>query len=468
MASVVAILTVTTLLTTASPASAATPSIPLHMVGTSTQTVPVGVAAVIPLDPVSQAALNFVCAFDPDCPNGLWGVGVDVQDVNLDVTFEQDVAFDATYTDGLLSEGKTLDVVDAVSPQSGSVQVTAHVSGNAGAYVDGDPFSVDPFNATIPIADVPCTVPAPGGPTSVCDLPPADLTIVSLPMFPGIGVDLALRLDASVNVDSTGLATVREYKVVSASDTDPLTFSGSSLNDPYDVPCGPAGQDLMLNLSDSALDVDPSLPADLQLVIKWTVFGETVDDTVLTSAPLGSVDFPVAPLSDAGVDSADLGTIAQDSEPPVVTGVASHYSGDEGSELAMSATVDDACGADDVVWKFSDGGTEYGPTIQKVFADSGNYTGNVTATDFRGNKTVKNFTVTVTNVAPVADAGPDGSAAWGRLVAFNGAGTDRGLAEPVDARLRVGLGGRDTDHDGRAERRPRLRDPPKGAPTPPP
>ena len=70
-----------------------------------------------------------------------------------------------------------------------------------------------------------------------------------------------------------------------------------------------------------------------------------------------------------------------------------------------------------------------GPRIQKVFADSGNYTGNVTATDFRGNKTVKNFTVTVTNVAPVADAGPDGSGAWGRAIAFNGAGTDPGSAD---------------------------------------
>ena len=32
----------------------------------------------------------------------------------------------------------------------------------------------------------------------------------------------------------------------------------------------------------------------------------------------------------------------------------------------------------------------------------------------------------MTNLAPVVTAGPDGSAAWGRLVAFNGAGTDPG------------------------------------------
>jgi hypothetical protein len=425
---VVTFVVATTLAT--APALAATESMPLHLTGTSTKTVPMNVAALIPLDPVSQAALNVVCAFDPDCPNGIWFVGVDVEDLDINVQLTQDVNLDATYTDGLLSEGKQLDVVDTVNPTSGTAKVTVDINGNAGAYVDGDPFSVAPFTKTLNVGDVACTVPAPGEPDAVCELPPADLTILSLPMFPGIGVDLAFRLTTSVVIDSTGLATVREYKVVADSDTDPLSFSGASLEDPYDVPCGPAGEDLFLNLSNSALTVDPSIPASLQLVLKFTILGEPVGDpAVLADRPLGSVDFPTVDLTDAGVDGASLGTIAMDSAPPVVTGVTPTYGGAEGSEIAFAATVADACGADDVVWRFSDGATEYGSSVHKAFSDNGSYTGSVTATDARGNKTVKNFGVAVTNQAPVANAGLATVADWGRPVAFTGQATDPGSTD---------------------------------------
>jgi PKD repeat protein len=418
-----------TMLATA-PASAATYPILLNLSGTSAKTVPVNVSALIPLDPVSQAALNIACAFDPDCPNGLWSVGVDVDDVDINIQMTQDLNVDATYTDGLLVEGEVLDVVDTLNPTAGDAKVTIDINGNAGAYIDGNPFAVDPFTKTLNLGTVPCAIPAPGEPNVECDLPPADLTILSLPMFPGVGVDLALRLDSSVVVDSGGMATVRSYKIVAASDTDPLSFSSTSLADPFEVPCGPAGEDLFLNLRDSALAVDPSMPASLQLVVKFTILGEPVGDAiVLTDQPLGSVDFPAVDLTDAGVDGVNLGTIAMDSTAPVVTGVASSYNGAEGSEIEFAASVDDACGADDVVWRFSDGGTEYGPTVHKAFADNGSYTGNVTATDARGNKTVKNFSVIVTNQIPAANAGLATVSDWGRPVAFNGQATDPGSVD---------------------------------------
>jgi hypothetical protein len=414
------------------PASAAptTKTIPLHLTGTSTKTIPMNVAALVPLDPVSQAALNVACAFSPDCPNGLWFVGVDVEDIDVNVKLTQDVDIDATYTQGLLSEGKVLDVVDAVHPGSGKAQISIDINGNAGAYVDGDPFDVGPFSKTIPIDEVDCTIPAPGEPDAVCDLPPADLNILSLPMFPGISVDLAYRLDTDLVIDSAGLATVRDYTIVADSQTDPLSFSSSSLPDPFQVPCGPAGEDLLMGLNDSAIGVDPSIPANLQLVLKFAIAGVPVGDPlVLKDKPLGTVDFPAVDLHDAGPDGAVLGTIAPDAQAPVITGVQASYSGAEGSAIDFSATVQDACGADDVVWKFSDGSTEYGPTAHKAFADNGSYTGNVTAIDARGNKTVKNFNVNVTNQAPVANAGLATVADWGRPVAFSGQATDPGSTD---------------------------------------
>ena len=424
------LVTLAALLAMATPASATTKSIPLHLTGTSSKTIPLNVAALVPLDPVSQAALNVVCAFDPNCPNGLWSVGVDVDHVDVHLHFTQDMAVGASYTDGLLTEGKTLDTVDTLIPTLGNAKVTADISGNAGAYVDGNAFDVQPFNKTLTLADVPCIMPLPGQPDADCDLPPVDLTILSLPMFPGIGVDLAYRLDTSIVVHSNGMATMRDYKIVADSHTSPLSFSGTSLPDPFAVPCGSAGDDLQLNLSDSALTVDPSIPANLQLVVKFTVAGNQVGDAgVLADKPLGGLDFPAAPLNDAGVDGVDLGTIASDKTAPVVTGVSPSYSGAEGTPISFSANVTDACGGDDIVWKFSDGTTGYGPAVSKAFADNGSYTGNVTATDDRGNKTVKNFTVSVTNQPPVANAGLATVAEWGRPIAFHGQATDPGSAD---------------------------------------
>jgi PKD repeat protein len=165
-------------------------------------------------------------------------------------------------------------------------------------------------------------------------------------------------------------------------------------------------------------------------VVKFTVAGNQVGDAgVLADKPLGGVDFPAVPLNDAGVDGVDLGTIAPDATAPTVTGVAASYSGAEGNPISFSATVTDGCGGDDVVWKFSDGATAYGPAISKAFADNGSYSGNVTATDDRGNKTVKNFTVNVTNQAPVANAGLGTVAEWGRPVSFHGQATDPGSAD---------------------------------------
>src|SRR5690348_17292909 len=110
------------------PASAATKTIPLHLTGTTSKTVPMNVAALVPLDPVSQAALNVACAFSPDCPNGLWFVGVDVEDIDVNINLTQDVDVDVTYTDGLLSEGKVLDVVDHVDPSSGNAKVSIDIN----------------------------------------------------------------------------------------------------------------------------------------------------------------------------------------------------------------------------------------------------------------------------------------------------------------------------------------------------
>src|SRR5262249_51862452 len=64
-----------------------------------------------------------------------------------------------------------------------------------------------------------------------------------------------------------------------------------------------------------------------------------------------------------------------------------------------------------------------------VYDDNGVYTATVTVTDNVGAATSDSFAVTVRNVAPTVDAGPDLVAAWGLPVAFVGTVSDPSKAD---------------------------------------
>ena len=84
------------------------------------------------------------------------------------------------------------------------------------------------------------------------------------------------------------------------------------------------------------------------------------------------------------------------------------------------------CGFPTLRWDFSDGGVAFGGSPQHTFQGSGTYSGLLTATDATGLTNTQTFCIQVDNVAPRAVAGPNTTAAWGRNVAFNGAGQDPG------------------------------------------
>src|SRR5262249_46087644 len=66
-----------------------------------------------------------------------------------------------------------------------------------------------------------------------------------------------------------------------------------------------------------------------------------------------------------------------------------------------------------------------------VYDDNGVYTATVTVADDDGGMGSDAFTVTVRNVAPTVDAGPDITAQWGMPVAFVGAVSDPSRAAPA-------------------------------------
>src|SRR5258708_31974679 len=81
------------------------------------------------------------------------------------------------------------------------------------------------------------------------------------------------------------------------------------------------------------------------------------------------------------------------------------------------------------VWEFSNGTKSFGANPKRAFGDNGSYDGQLTVTDETGLSATRSFSVNVDNVPPSVNAGPDTTADWGRIVAFNGQATDPGSTD---------------------------------------
>src|SRR5262249_39493109 len=123
-----------------------------------------------------------------------------------------------------------------------------------------------------------------------------------------------------------------------------------------------------------------------------------------------------------------LGTLLQNNVSPTVDTPAA-YSGGEGSPISFSANAGSPCQIASYVWEFSDGTKSFGPAPKRTFADNGDYDGQLTVTDVTGRSATRSFTVSVSNLPPVVNAGPDTTADWGRPVQFNGQATDPGSGD---------------------------------------
>jgi hypothetical protein len=245
---------------------------------------------------------------------------------------------------------------------------------------------------------------------------------------------LAVRVDVDIVAEMTATSGYHALRTIASSSrpgtplaSGQITWPSSSpVDDPVTIPCAAnPGDNIVYKLSQNRWDGDGKVDAEPSLVV---VIADPIPDI--------SIGLPVAiNLFDAPVTAAAspdftaiFGEILPDAKPPVV-GAVSAPAGSEGTPIVFSAAVTDNCGVASVRWDFSDGGVAYGLTPQHTFADNGVFSGQVTATDLAGNTASKDFSVTVSNVAPGVSAGPDDSAAWGRLVVFNGAATDPGAAD---------------------------------------
>jgi PKD domain len=375
-----------------------------------------------------------------DAPKAYLGL---VAHGSLNLHYEAPAMVTTSYDDSFLRQGSTLDLTDSLVMMPGTVHSVWHFDFDVQAFVedaDGNivPASVDldPIPDAIIPQDFACNMPVEGSvscsPSSVLSLP-----IAAVDIFPGISVGLTFNVNATMDVASDGVVTVREADVIGGQpgvDSSQLTFLGASpsiVSDPLTFGCDePVGNSVTYSLTDPsyALQADMGLGLSLDVSFNHWFGSDTIAslwNTTLASSPLDPVVLHGDDLS------TQLGALGVDNLPPVADGGPSLYLGLEGSPISFNGDAStDNCGTPTLVWQFSDGGIAFGPHPTHTFADDGTYTALLTATDDAGNVDTDLIDVIVVlNQAPIVNAGPDDSAAWGRPVPFGGSAVDPGSAD---------------------------------------
>jgi hypothetical protein len=391
--------------------------------------------------------------------NVSWGAGAQAT-VQAQASWSNPSSVALNYSQGNLRHGATLDLADTWSPGSGSVTVNYSVSGNIGLYgtdlggtdescsvVSITPTTCNDWHLTTtnvsigPVTDsdtFACTMPLPGESPRTC----SNTKTIQLYKadFLGLGLftfETDLVLDESVTVTGSGVSSLR-VAVVSggtAIPNNPITFSGTSpstVADPIFISCSqPVGTDLLYSLTSNNYTVEPATySGDVKFKLSASALGLSAS---YTSPPLVSTSGAgLGPIAMTAPDQqVDLGPVEKNTTPPTVN-PGGPYSGNEGSPISFDARGStDPCGLASLtfVWNFSDGGVAYGPQPQHTFEAPGTYSGLLTATDSDGNVATATFSVTVANLPPVANAGPNMSTEWGVPVTFNGSALDPGTAE---------------------------------------
>ena len=445
VAGLLAIATIAGPLATTSSASSQTASLPVNITG-STGTVD-----------ILNTGDTLIC--DECIPDSLsplpgatgWGGSFAIQ---TEADFVSAGQLDLTVDDAELEEGADASLLASLDPGTGSVLVTATWSGAFGFFNDdndtddnGDgqlewvpvesPVLDGTYSDTIQLTSAaPCDLPAPGQAPVTCTADFGDITLAELPIIPlVVDVDLRLTLSADVTVDATGATTVREVRVDNGPSVDSgsISWTGSSApmtaSDQLTMPCGPVGKDVLADVGatdyDAVVDISEKVAMTIVLDLPTPPFSD-IDWELAPLAFYKALNNPVSLTGTGG--TATLGTLRADTTAPNLS-LTVPPTGAEGDAIGFQATATDACSTPTVDWHLSDGSSMFGTSVTHVFADDGAYTGEATATDGRGNTTTKQFALPISNVAPLANAGPDHSTLWGVPVHFGGSATDPGSAD---------------------------------------
>jgi PKD repeat protein len=158
-----------------------------------------------------------------------------------------------------------------------------------------------------------------------------------------------------------------------------------------------------------------------------------VDDTgqsVTTSYATGPATYVVAlrVTDDDGDFGLDTAQVSIDNAPPTAE-AGGPYTGDEGSPIELRGSGTDPDGDPlTYAWDLDQDGIfeTPGQVVTYIWPDDGVYNVTLQVGDGQGGVATDDATVTVNNVSPIADAGPDRTVDEGEIVTFTGAATDPG------------------------------------------
>ncbi|HEX5246406.1 MAG TPA: PKD domain-containing protein [Gaiellaceae bacterium] len=393
---------------------------------------------------------------DPTGVLNTWGFGVSGQ-IQAQASWSNPSTIDASYTAGDIRHGQTVNVTDTLTPGTGSVTINYSLSGTVGLFGSPDSGSLSCAAAAVsnagcndwvpttdtlsvgPITDsdsIPCQMPLPGESARDCSKTKT-IPIWSTDLFDFASVSVNLILDETVHVTGTGVTTVR-VAVVSGGlpiPNNPLNFTGSSpsaVSDPIAISCQqPVGSDLTYSLTGLGYQAEPATyTGDVKFQLSASAFG--FGGSYTTPALVSTSGADLGPISMTAPDQqVDLGPVLANTIAPTAS-PGGPYSGVEGSPVSFDGSASSSvCGLGNasVVWHFSDGGVAFGIDPQHTFHGPGTYSGQLSITDGDGNVGTASFNVTIANLAPVANAGPDVGAEWGVPVALNGSALDPGTDE---------------------------------------
>jgi PKD repeat protein len=362
------------------------------------------------------------------------------------MTWSSQAGIDVTFDDQLLRQGQTIDLNDKLTVTGGTMTATGTISGSMFIERDGTT-NVEDFGAfSAPLnLSWPCAVPLPGESPRPCASGNADTQVFSLKIIDVAAgsAHLTLKVGASLtaNVSTNGVVSSAALAVVGGAPaaSKNVTWLGSSPSTTTDsraLPCtAPAGNDVTYRFTGgSTSGASQNLASTSKLIGSVLIdpaVGPDIEGPDITIAQVPNAAVPLAMgLSSGNSDTLTLGTLQANNQPPVADagGGATHtYSGNQGSPITFDGSASSSvCGFPTLRWDFSDGGVAFGKNPQHTFQGSGTYSGLLTATDATGLTSTTTFSIVVANLAPAVMAGPDTAAAWGRLVAFNGAATDPG------------------------------------------
>ena len=410
--------------------------------------------------------------------SGSWGIGGTVE-LDGQATWNPGPASTGLqYSAGNVRQGRTLDLVDTLTPQAGTVTIhysvpiefgIFHTPGSGGSCgsvagctsLGWAPNGGETTSTTITASDaIPCTMPLPGESPRACSKT-FEISIFDGNLFSIIGAKITLPITETVNVTGSGIASVRVAAISGgpAISNSALNFAGtspSSVSDPIFISCSqPVGADLLYSMTQNSYTASPmTWDGSVGLKINATALGFSIP--VINTTLVTLTGFPLGPVPMTAPDQqADLGSVQANNTPPTITSVGGPYVGTEGTPIQFGASATSVCGAPTLSWLFSDGGVAFGANPQHTFVDNGVYSGLLTATDATGLTASQTFSVTVANVNPTVDAGPDQQNDWGRTIAFHANGADAGAVDNAsllytwnfnDAFDPLGAAGQDVTH----------------------